>query len=50
MSYLANADKYHICFTPAQTKITRQDGNIETISKIGISPDEPVELRTVELT
>ncbi len=50
MSYLANADKYNICFTPAQTKITRQDGNIETISKIGISPDEPVELRTIELT
>ncbi len=50
MSYLANADKYSICFTPAQTKITRQDGNIETINRIGISPDEPVELRTIELT
>ncbi len=49
MSYLANPDQYAICFTPAQTKITRQDGNIETITKIGISPDEPVELRTIEL-
>ncbi|MCI9245900.1 MAG: hypothetical protein HFJ30_01945 [Clostridia bacterium] len=50
MSYLANPDQYSICFTPAQTKITRQDGNIETIAKIGISPDEPVEFRTIELT
>ena len=50
MNYLADSDQYTICFTPAQTKITRQDGNIETITKIGISPNEPVELRTIELT
>ena len=49
MSYLSEGDKYTICFTPAQTKITRQDGNIETITKICISPNEPVELRTIEL-
>ena len=50
MNYLADSDQYTICFTPAQTKITRQDGNIETITKISISPNEPVELRTIELT
>jgi len=49
MSYLSEADKYTICYTPAETKITRQDGNIETNLKISISPDEPVELRTIEL-
>ncbi len=50
INYLSNSDQYSICFTPAQTKITRQDGNIETITKISISPDDPVELRTIELT
>lgn len=49
MQYLADSDKYSISFTPAQTKISREDGNIETITKIGISPNEPVELRTIEL-
>ena len=49
MSYLSEADKYTICYTPAETKITRQDGNIETNLKISISPDEPVELRIIEL-
>lgn len=27
------ADKYVMCFTPDMNKITRQDGNIETITK-----------------
>ncbi len=49
MQYLADSDKYSVLFTPAQTKISREDGNIETITKIGISPNEPVELRTIEL-
>lgn len=49
MNYLSKADKYTICYTPAETKITRQDGNIETNLKISISPDEPVELRSIEL-
>lgn len=49
MSYLAKPDKYTMCFMPDKNKITRQDGSIETIMKIGISPEEPVELRKIEL-
>ena len=33
-----------------RNKITRQDGNIETILKTTISPNEPVELRKIKLT
>ena len=50
LSYLSSGDKYTIYFTPAQNKIVRQDGNIETIIKTTISADNPVELRTIELT
>lgn len=49
MSYLAKPDKYTMCFMPDKNKITRQDGSIETIMKVGISPEEPVELRKIEL-
>jgi len=49
MSYLGNADKYTINFSPSQNKITRQDGNIETTMRQTIVIDAPVELRTIEL-
>ena len=49
MSYLAPADKYTMYFTPDMHKIVRQDGNIETTTKISISPDEPVEIRKIEM-
>ena len=50
MSYLNKPDKYTIYFAPDSNKIIRQDGNIETILKTTISPNEPVELRKVKLT
>lgn len=50
LNYLSMADKYVMSFTPEQAKIARQDGNIETVTKVSISPNEPVELRTIELT
>ncbi len=50
MSYLSHPDKYTMYFTPEQNKIVRQDGNIETVLKTTIAANEPVELRTVELT
>ena len=49
MNYLSKADKYVMSFTPDMNKITRQDGNIETITKISVAPTEPVEIRRIEL-
>ena len=49
MNYLSKADKYVMSFTPDMDKITRQDGNIETITKISVAPTEPVEIRRIEL-
>ena len=49
MNYLSKADKYVMCFTPDMNKITRQDGNIETITNISVAPTEPVEIRRIEL-
>ena len=43
------ADKYSIHFTPDSSKFIRSDENIETTVKIVISPDEPVEIRRIEL-
>ncbi len=49
MSYLGNPDKYIMYFAPDKNTIVRQDGNIETITTIGIAPDDPVELRQIEI-
>lgn len=49
MNYLAVADKYSISFSPEMNKIIRQDGGIETITKIFINPNSPVEIRRIEL-
>ena len=49
MSYLSKADKYIMHFAPDKNIITRQDGNIETTTTIGIAPDDPVELRQIEI-
>ena len=49
MNYLAMPDKYTISFSPEMTKIARQDGGIETITKIFINPNNPVEIRRIEL-
>ena len=49
MNYLAPADKYTVCFSPEMTKIIRQDGGIETVTKVFIVPNSPVEIRRIEL-
>ena len=49
MNYLAPADKYTVCFSPEMTKFIRQDGGIETITKVFIVPNSPVEIRRIEL-
>lgn len=48
-NYLSKPDKYQIKFTQDEHKITRLDGSIETTTKVCIAPNEPVELRSIEL-
>lgn len=48
-SYLFKPDKYQIKFTQDKDKIIRLDGSIETITDVCISPNEPVELRSIQL-
>ena len=49
MKYLSNADKYTVQFSPDMSKFIRQDGSIETTTKITVMPNSPVEIRRVEL-
>ena len=42
-------DKYSIIFSPEQDKIVRRDENIETITRVIVSSDEPLEIRRIEL-
>ena len=42
-------DKYTVTFAPDKTKITRIDGNIETKTKITVSPNDSVEIRRLEI-
>ena len=48
-NYLALADKYTVCFSPDCSKFVRQDGGIETTTKVCIIPNSPVEIRRIEL-
>ena len=49
MNYLALPDKYTAYFSPDSSKFVRQDGGIETTTKICVMPNSPVEIRRVEL-
>ena len=42
-------DKYSVTFAPDKTKIVRVDGNIETNTKITVSPNDSVEIRRLEI-
>jgi len=42
-------DKYTVTFASDKTKITRIDGNIETKTKITVSPNDSVEIRRLEI-
>ncbi len=48
-NYLAQADKYSVAFSPEMSKFIRQDGGIETTTKIFVMPNDPVEIRRIEL-
>ena len=49
MNYLALPDKYTAYFSPDSSKFVRQDGGIETTTKICVMPNSSVEIRRVEL-
>jgi cyclic beta-1,2-glucan synthetase len=46
---LKEPDEYLIYFSPGESKFYRRDGDIETITRISVSPEENVELRQVEI-
>ena len=46
---LKEPDEYLISFSPGESKFYRRDGDIETITKISVSPEENVEIRQVEI-
>ena len=42
-------DKYKISFMPERTKYVRSDADIETTTQVIVSPDDPVEIRRIEI-
>lgn len=42
-------DKYNVVFAPEKSKFVRTDADIESTTKIIVSPDDPVEIRRLEL-
>ena len=47
--YLSAPDKYAIEFYPDMCKFSRVDGGTKTTTKTIIAPDDPVEIRTLEI-
>ena len=43
-------DHYSAAFSSAKAEIHRRDGDLETVTEIGVSPEHPVEVRRVTLT
>ena len=48
-NYLGKPDKYSVQFAPDHNKIVRQDGAIETTTKITVASNDNVEIRRLEL-
>lgn len=42
-------DKYNVTFAPEISKFVRTDADIESTTKVIVSPDDPVEIRRLEL-
>lgn len=42
-------DKYNVAFAPERSKFVRTDADIESTTKVIVSPDDPVEIRRLEL-
>jgi len=49
MNYLSKPDKYNVVFTPDMSKFVRRDGNIESTTQVWVTPNNPVEIRRIEL-
>ena len=49
LKFLNKPDKYKLSFYPDSTQIDRSDGNIQSKLKITVAPNEPVEIRTIQL-
>ncbi len=49
LSFLGKPDKYQICFSEDKNKMTRIDGNMETILETTIGINEPVEIRKLQI-
>ena len=49
LNYFDVPDKYSVSFAPHMTKYKRQDSNIESSLKVVIAPNDPVEIRRLEL-
>ena len=47
--YVARPDKYSVYFMPDKNEFERIDGNVKTKMKITVAPNEPVEIRRLEL-
>jgi cyclic beta-1,2-glucan synthetase len=43
-------DQYSAAFSSAKVEIHRRDGDVETVTEIGVSPEHPMEVRRVTLT
>ena len=46
---ISNPEKYSVSFASDNAKINRIDGNVETITKIIVAPNNPVEIRNIEI-
>lgn len=49
MNYLSKPDKYEISFSEDANKIKRIDGGVETVTKVTIAQEEPVEIRNINI-
>lgn len=50
LKFLNKPDKYKISFFPDSNQIDRIDGNIQSKMKVTVTPNEPVEIRTIQLS
>lgn len=50
MNHLSKPDKYEITLAEDTSKIKRIDGAIQTVTKVTVAQEEPVELRNIKVT
>ena len=49
LKFLNKPDKYKVTFMPDSNQIDRTDGNIQSKMKVTVAPNEPVEIRSIQL-